>query len=451
MKARSEAYTEAKSALATNATDSEKLRANLIALVGENNAGVAQNVLLRVVDTRQDANGNLLTALLTSNGNGIDDLRNTSVAVANTGNINEGLGILSSFARSTSINTNDKLGIMTNNRFFRDTRDAGRSATTFANASTSALSVMNVSNDMALSGRIAKANNPYSQKLATIGSDAAYPYYENYTASVWANAFGGSNIIDGNSGGVYGITLGIDGNVTDNFLLGAYFSYADSTLKDDMLKQESDNFQIGLYSLVKLPQDWEIGLKGFGQFGSADQTRHNGTAGTSTTDFDTKFFGLSGNLGKVIGFENGLYLKPFVGLNYYYSFTDDYTEKGATGGANLHAHSNTNNSFSADIGLEVRKYFSNNSYIYATPKIEQYLVNNGDDFVARFVGSDTTFRIDGDDKKRTYGQLVLGANVELTEALALQLGVGAKQILANKADDKNETYLSGNLGLKYKF
>lgn len=140
-----------------------------------------------------------------------------------------------------------------------------------------------------------------------------------------------------------------------------------------------------------------------------------------------------------------------MGLNYYYSYTDDYTENGALGGANLHTQSNTNNSFSVDIGLEVRKYFSNNSYIYATPKIEQYLVNNGDDFVARFIGSDTTFRIDGDDKKRTYGQLVVGANIEVTEALALQLGVGAKQILANKVDDKNETYLSGNLGLKYKF
>lgn len=449
--ARQKAYTEAISSLAADASDSEKLRANLVALVGANNAGIAQNVLFRVLDTREDANGNLInnnlmTALLTPAG--IDDLRNTSIAVANTGNTSEGLGILASLARSTSVNDNDKLNVITHNRFFRDTRDAGRSASTFSNASTSALSVMNVSNDMALGGRIAKANNPYSQKLAAIGSDAAYPYYENYTASVWANAFGGANIIDGNNGGVYGITLGVDGNVTDNFLLGAYFTYADSDLKDDLLKQESDNFQIGLYSLIKLPQDWEIGLKGFGQFGSIDQYRHNGAAGTSTADFDSKFFGLSGNVGKVIGFENGLYLKPFVGLNYYYSTIDDYTESGTFG---QHVHSMSNNSFSADIGLELRKYFSNNSYIYATPKIEQYLVNNGDDYVARFAGSDTTYTIAGDDKKRTYGQLVLGANIEVTEALALQLGVGAKQILANKVDDKNETYLSGNLGLKYKF
>lgn len=33
----------------------------------------------------------------------------------------------------------------------------------------------------------------------------------------------------------------------------------------------------------------------------------------------------------------------------------------------------------------------------------------------------------------------------------MNLGFGAKQILVDKVDNKNETYLSGQVGLKYKF
>ena len=61
------------------------------------------------------------------------------------------------------------------------------------------------------------------------------------------------------------------------------------------------------------------------------------------------------------------------------------------------------------------------------------------------------FSVSASDKLKTYGQIVVGGSFGITDALNIELGLGAKQILANKVDDKNETYLSGNLGLKYKF
>lgn len=54
-------------------------------------------------------------------------------------------------------------------------------------------------------------------------------------------------------------------------------------------------------------------------------------------------------------------------------------------------------------------------------------------------------------RKKTYGQIIVGGNVDFTNQLSMNLGFGAKQILAGKVDDKNETYLSGQVGLKYKF
>ena len=326
-----------------------------------------------------------------------------------------------------------------------DTHNNARSVTNFTNSVSTAI---NVSNDMALSDRIAKAHNPYGEKLAAAGSDVYSDFYRRTSGSVWANAFGGANIVDGESGGVYGISLGVDKQITDSALLGIYFTYADADLKDKSAKQESDNFRLGIYSNIQLSPSWELNLHGFGQFAQTDQ--YTSKLGENyTSDFDKKFFGLSGSVGRIIGFENSLYLKPFAGVNYYYSDNPSYTEKG--GSLPVNVDKMQNNSISVDVGLEVRKYFTETSYLFATPKIEQYLLNDGDDYTASFVGSHLNFSVGASDKLKTYGQLVVGGSFGVTDNLNIDLGLGAKQILTNKVDDKNETYLSGNLGVRYKF
>lgn len=447
------------SKLADGNTDAEKAKnlnelKNLMleALAPSINAGdySLANSILEAVKT--DTSYNLLGGIVLNGMN--EKLTPIVSATKNSGNTGESLKILSSIAGS-SLHTQQVMQVITNQRFFKDTRDSARSATNFTDASSSMMTAINVSNDMAISSRIARANNPYQslskEKFAasgTTGTDGAYSYYETYNAAVWANAFGGANIIDGESGGLYGISIGVDGNVTDNVLLGIYATYANAELQDTLLSQESDNFQIGVYSQIKIAPTWELNLRAYGQLGQTDQ-RVSNIAGINTSDFDKKFFGVSANVGKVFDMDNGFFLKPFGGVNYYYSHTPSYTERGTILAQSV--ESNTNNSVSLELGLEARKYFSSSSYLFVTPKIEQYIINNGDDYVGRFVGSSTSFSIAGEDKKKTYGQLVIGGNLEITDALSLNAGIGAKQILAGKVDSKNETYISGNVGIKYRF
>ncbi|KPH52164.1 autotransporter domain-containing protein [Helicobacter pullorum] len=446
-------------ALQDGTTDAEKAKnlnelKNLMleALAPSINAGdySLANSVLEAVKTRTDYT--ILGGIVLGGMN--DTLTPIVSATKNSGNTGESLKILSSIAGS-SLHTQQVMQVITNQRFFKDTRDSARSATNFTDASSSMMTAINVSNDMAISSRIARANNPYQslskEKFAasgTTGTDGAYSYYETYNAAVWANAFGGANIIDGESGGLYGISIGVDGNITDNVLLGIYATYANAELQDTLLSQESDNFQIGVYSQIKIAPTWELNLRAYGQLGQTDQ-RVSNIAGINTSDFDKKFFGLSANVGKVFDMDNGFFLKPFGGVNYYYSHTPSYTERGTILAQSV--ESNTNNSVSLELGLEARKYFSSSSYLFVTPKIEQYIINNGDDYVGRFVGSSTSFSIAGEDKKKTYGQLVIGGNLEITDALSLNAGIGAKQILAGKVDSKNETYISGNVGIKYRF
>lgn len=447
------------SGLQDGTTDAEKAQKlnelkNLMleALAPSINAGdySLANSVLEAVKTRSDYT--LLGGIMLNGMN--EKLTPIVSATKNSGNTGESLKILSSIAGS-SLHTQQVMQVITNQRFFKDTRDSARSATNFTDASSSMMTAINVSNDMAISSRIARANNPYQslskEKFAasgTTGTDGAYSYYETYNAAVWANAFGGANIIDGESGGLYGISIGVDGNITDNVLLGIYATYANAELQDTLLSQESDNFQIGVYSQIKIAPTWELNLRAYGQLGQTDQ-RVSNIAGINTSDFDKKFFGVSANVGKIFDMDNGFFLKPFGGVNYYYSHTPSYTERGTILAQSV--ESNTNNSVSLELGLEARKYFSSSSYLFVTPKIEQYIINNGDDYVGRFVGSSTSFSIAGEDKKKTYGQLVIGGNLEITDALSLNAGIGAKQILAGKVDSKNETYISGNVGIKYRF
>lgn len=336
-----------------------------------------------------------------------------------------------------------------------DTQESGKSTSNFTQATNTTISV---ANDMSIGSRVAMQNNPYNTyaaklsklKLASVASDIAPNYLDNtYAQSVWANVFGGANIIDSHSGGLYGISVGADKYITESVLLGAYFTYANSTLKDSSFKQESDNYQLGIYSNIHLDSLWELNLRGYGQISPMD-SNYTQTDGAYKNDYTSKFLGLSANIGRRLEFEDkSFYLKPFVGANYYFSYIPSHTDKGLI---DKKMDSSKNNSLSLEVGAEFRKYFNESSYFFAIPKIEQYVLNSSDDYNVTLAANNAFFtQVRTDDKKKIYGGLIMGGNMNLTEQLSLNVGVGVKQILAGKVESKNETYLTGQAGLKYKF
>lgn len=133
----------------------------------------------------------------------------------------------------------------------KDTDNTGKSVSNLNSASSAVNTTMNISNDVSIGSRVAMLNNPFRTyaskmnglKFAALDSDMRPSYVNEYTNSVWANAFGGANIIDGDSGAMYGATIGVDKQANDDVLWGAYFTYANAKIKDNNLEQKSDNFQ----------------------------------------------------------------------------------------------------------------------------------------------------------------------------------------------------------------
>ncbi|EJH9409253.1 autotransporter adhesin CapC [Campylobacter coli] len=339
----------------------------------------------------------------------------------------------------------------------KDTDNTGKSVSNLNSASSAVNTTMNISNDVSIGSRVAMLNNPFGTyaskmnglKFAALDSDMRPSYVNEYTNSVWANAFGGANIIDGDSGAMYGATVGVDKQANDDVLWGAYFTYANAKIKDNNLEQKSDNFQLGMYSTINVAPQWELNLKAYAQVSPTKQDNVQ-IDGAYNSDYTSKFLGLSANAGRVFDFsDNTLFIKPFVRVNYYFSYTPSHTENGAIA---KDIDSMKNNSVSVEVGAEFRKYMNENSYIFVTPKIEQFVINSGDDYTANLAVNNAFFTsVEANNKKKTYGQIIVGGNVDFTNQLSMNLGFGAKQILAGKVDNKNETYLSGQVGLKYKF
>ncbi|ENP7037751.1 autotransporter adhesin CapC [Campylobacter coli] len=339
----------------------------------------------------------------------------------------------------------------------KDTDNTGKSVSNLNSASSAVNTTMNISNDVSIGSRVAMLNNPFGTyaskmnglKFAALDSDMRPSYVNEYTNSVWANAFGGANIIDGDSGAMYGATVGVDKQANDDVLWGTYFTYANAKIKDNNLEQKSDNFQLGMYSTINVAPQWELNLKAYAQVSPTKQDNVQ-IDGAYNSDYTSKFLGLSANAGRVFDFsDNTLFIKPFAGVNYYFSYTPSHTENGAIA---KDIDSIKNNSVSVEVGAEFRKYMNENSYIFVTPKIEQFVINSGDDYTANLAVNNAFFTsVEANNKKKTYGQIIVGGNVDFTNQLSMNLGFGAKQILAGKVDNKNETYLSGQVGLKYKF
>ncbi|EPW0357974.1 autotransporter outer membrane beta-barrel domain-containing protein, partial [Campylobacter coli] len=200
----------------------------------------------------------------------------------------------------------------------KDTDNTGKSVSNLNSASSAVNTTMNISNDVSIGSRVAMLNNPFGTyaskmnglKFAALDSDMRPSYVNEYTNSVWANAFGGANIIDGDSGAMYGATVGVDKQANDDVLWGAYFTYANAKIKDNNLEQKSDNFQLGMYSTINVAPQWELNLKAYAQVSPTKQDNVQ-IDGAYNSDYTSKFLGLSANAGRVFDFsDNTLFIKP---------------------------------------------------------------------------------------------------------------------------------------------
>ena len=262
--------------------------------------------------------------------------------------------------------------------------------------------------------------------------------------SLWANVFGGANLLGSSVGANYGINLGYD-KTFDSSLLGAYFSYEYATLKPSTLSASSHNIKLGLYSRIeKERNEIDLELSTLLSIASAE-SKTQAIASVSKADFLSSLTELKATYGYAF-LEGEFRIKPLLGVGISYSYTPSFDQSGDIA---LSIESLQNFNANAQVGVEFRKSFLNQGFLYSTITIEQDLYNS--------LGSISydSASLSLSKTLKTYVQVLIGGEISIAKDWNIALSLGAKQSIIGGKDYEgksvSETYINGNLGVGYRF
>ena len=264
-----------------------------------------------------------------------------------------------------------------------------------------------------------------------------------YNNSFYINALGAKgDFKDGTNPEIYGAILGYDRTI-DDLLIGGYFSYTNSETEN--IKLDSNVYELGLYSRYFLDNN-EFGFNIAGGYGKNDLSYNQNIFGANKflqSKYDSAYISLGLDYGYRFAINDTSSIKPYIGADYLYLKTENYTLKDETGADFQKMQSNTAKNLKAKFGLEGVKKFDDIA-IYADAKIKQDLTKDDGITKSSFVGSSSGFIIKGSDKKHTNFAIDTGIAYNATKNLSLNLNLGADV----NSDDK---IYSTSFGATYKF
>ena len=264
-----------------------------------------------------------------------------------------------------------------------------------------------------------------------------------YQNSFYLNALGAKgDFKDGTNPKIYGAILGYD-RMIDDLLIGGYFSYTNSQTEN--IELDSDIYELGLYSRYFLDNN-EFSFNIAGGYGKNDLSYTQNIFGTDKilqSNFNSSYIALGLDYGYRFAINDNANIKPYIGADYLYSKTQNYTLKDETGTDFQNMQSNTVKNLKAKLGLEMVKNFDEIS-IYADAKIKRDLINDEGITRSSFAGSSAGFNIKGNDKKHTNFAIDTGIVYNATKNLSINLNLGADV----NSDDK---IYSTSFGAAYKF
>lgn len=264
-----------------------------------------------------------------------------------------------------------------------------------------------------------------------------------YQNSFYLNALGAKgDFKDGTNPKIYGAILGYD-RMIDDLLIGGYFSYTNSETEN--IELDSDIYELGLYSRYFLDNN-EFDFNIAGGYGKNDLSYTQNIFGINKilqSNFNSSYIALGLDYGYRFAINDNASIKPYIGADYLYSKTQNYTLKDQTGTDFQEVQSNTVKNLKANLGLEMVKNFDEIS-IYADAKIKRDLINDEGFTRSSFAGSSAGFNIQGNDKKHTNFAIDTGIAYNATKNLSINLNLGADV----NSDDK---IYSTSFGAAYKF
>lgn len=276
----------------------------------------------------------------------------------------------------------------------------------------------------------------------------------NY-GEIWASFDGAMSFSQEESGNssLYGFSAGYDTLVGEkkNYLLGFYASYGYGAYSVNYARNNSHNFGLGFYtrmsfenSEVDLILSQTVGLNhtdidlGASNSYAAQMLKQTLAYNFYTTDIEARY----GYVFKVGSEDSPYYFRPFGGINFALIVNSGARGDGA---AELGIEAMNTYQLSVSVGVEMRKYFGDENYLYLLPVLQKGLLNDGAGANVGFYGAENikvtpAYNVD------TTMAVYLGGQGSIGENLAVNGGVGVKV-----GFEKKDLLTNWNVGLRYKF
>ena len=274
--------------------------------------------------------------------------------------------------------------------------------------------------------KVSQANSLQTQAFLDNDLDpkeSVSSFSPNLSNSLWANAFGGANLLGSEVGASYGLNLGYDKNL-ENALIGTYLSYEYATLKPSLLTLNAHNIKLGVYSRIQEGgNEIDVELSSLLSIISQESAT-KALDSLSTANYLSSLTELKTTYGYAF-LEGDFKLKPLIGLALSFSYTPGFKEEGDII-KDFSSFNNFNTSLQA--GLEFRANFSNKGFLYTLLSIEQDLYNSLDSLSINSQSLPITQDL------KTYAQVLLGGEIAISKDWNIALSLGAKQSIIGAKD-----------------
>lgn len=328
---------------------------------------------------------------------------------------------------------------------------------------------VNLATDVNKSSRLVKLSNTRSKNLsfsqileslqnerfATTKNDVVSLYKninrDSYKNNIWANGIGAASFVDGGNSTLYGVNVGYD-RFVNNVIVGGYLAYAQGKYTGDIIRNDSKNVNIGLYSRA-YAGNAEFDLSASETIGFNKEEIYSQNVILSDLNqkyhYNTYTTNINFSYGYLFGIaQKSIILKPQIGASYYYIAATSIAGKVAdprNEDISIKANPDNKQNIALNVAIETRQYLNSSSYWYFIAGINRDLFLKNKDDGVRFVGNDTLSYKKGDNLN-TYASLTAGGEVELFKRVFVNLGLGARAGLTYK-----DININGNFGIRYMF
>lgn len=246
---------------------------------------------------------------------------------------------------------------------------------------------------------------------------------------------------DGYSVDTAGIAIGYERDTSANAFFGITGGYtgAKSYGKDSSEgdSTEIDSFHAGIYYSVNTPS-FTLDSALVGSYNTYNGTRQS-MLGTALSDYDGFSFGATIEGGIPMNLSSNWNIKPLLGAQYSYNTISSYEESGTADA--LHVDDTDSSSLRSVVGAEFTHTLSTRShYTLGVRYLHEFA--SAPSTTAGFIGTGTTFTVDGVEPPREALQLGLDYQILTTEGKTLSAGYHA---------EFKDQYLSHQLALKMVF